>query len=365
MIRSATAAPRSPAALGAELLETDRGYFESTAVLEPAGGATIARVPGLERVSGLRGPPRGPVGAPRDPARWVELVEQRLLGHGCRRARFYLTGRLPRSRPLLARGYRPQDEIGYALVVDGRPAAIRPDGPPAELRPVTSADDWAAKLAFHRVSGTSCDGHDSDPEAWVELERIRVEAGWMRPFFIVSRGAICGVIALASGESLLRLKNLVVHPSWRRMGIGTAVLQRAKVIAGGKDGAASVRSSRRRPVGAALPHGGVRGGRAADRVDASIGPSPRAPGDAMTSVVVRTDEKLAIDYWRDGYATAPSGFTSDEIAAWRAECDRLWRVVDGDADAARVQWRSHVRDGQIRDRIDPWWISPTVRGGRR
>ena len=56
----------------------------------------------------------------------------------------------------------------------------------------------------------------------------------------------------------------------------------------------------------------------------------------MTSVVVRkADEKLAIDYWRDGYATAPSGFTSDEIAAWRAECDRLWRVVDGDPDGYR------------------------------
>ena len=174
MIRSATAAPRSPAALGAELLETDRGYFESTAVLEPAGGATIARVPGLERVSaGCVVHRVDPSVLPRDPARWVELVEQRLLGHGCRRARFYLTGRLPAlEAALLARGYRPQDEIGYALVVDGRPAAIRPDGPPAELRLVTSADDWA-KLAFHRVSGTSCDGHDSDPEAWVELERIR------------------------------------------------------------------------------------------------------------------------------------------------------------------------------------------------
>ncbi len=64
-------------------------------------------------------------------------------------------------------------------------------------------------------------------------------------------------------------------------------------------------------------------------------------------------EELAVCYWRDGYVTLPNQFTADEIAAWRAECDRLWGVVDGDPDAARVQWRGHERHGQIRDRIDP------------
>lgn len=232
MIPSATVASRSAEALASELLDSDRAYFESGAILELAGGATIARVPGLERVSaGCVVHRVDPSVLPRDPLRWIELVEQRLLGHGCRRARFYLTGRHPAlEAALLARGYRPQDETGYVLTVD-RPVHTRPDEPVAELRPVTSADDWAAKLALHRLSGTGPDGHDSEPDAWVELERIRVAAGWMRPFFLVSRGAICGVIALSSAGSLLRLKNLVVHPSWRGMGVGTAVLQRAHAIA--------------------------------------------------------------------------------------------------------------------------------------
>ena len=233
MSRSTTAEPRSPASLAEELLESDRRYFESAAVLEPAGGATIARVPGLERVSaGCVVQRVDPSVLPRDPARWIELIEQRLLGHGCRRARFYLTGRHPGlEAALLARGYRPQDEIGYVTAVDGRPIGPPPDAPVAELRPVTTPDDWAAKLALHRLAGHGPDGHDSEPDAWVELERIRAAAGWMRPFFIVSRGAICGVIALSSGESLLRLKNLVIHPSWRRMGIGSAVLHRAHAFA--------------------------------------------------------------------------------------------------------------------------------------
>jgi GNAT superfamily N-acetyltransferase len=233
MIRSATAAPPSVAALAAELLESDRTYFESAAVLEAAGGATIARVPGLERVSaGCVVHRVDPSVLPRDPARWIELIEHRLLGHGCRRARFYLTGRHPAlEAALLARGYRPQDETGYVLAVTARPITTRTQHPVAELRPVTSPDDWAAKVALQRLAGTGPDGHDSDPEAWAELERLRSAAGWMRPFFIVSRGAICGVIGLSAGASLLRLKNLVVHPSWRRMGIATAVLQRAYAIA--------------------------------------------------------------------------------------------------------------------------------------
>jgi GNAT superfamily N-acetyltransferase len=231
-MRSIGVAPPSAAELAADLLESDRAYFESAAVLDPAGGAIVARVPGLERVSaGCVVQRVDPSVLPRDPARWIELIEHRLLGHGARRARFYLAGRHPAlEAALLARGYRPQDETGYALAVTERPAE-RTDGPPAELRPVTTADDWAAKVAVHRVAGAAPDGYDTEPDAWVELERVRAAAGAIRPFFIVSRGAICGVVALASGGALLRIKNMLVHPSWRGMGVATAVLHCARLIA--------------------------------------------------------------------------------------------------------------------------------------
>jgi GNAT superfamily N-acetyltransferase len=239
-MRSINVAPPSAPELAADLLESDGAYYESAAVLEPVGGAVVARVPGLERV------PAGCVVhrvdasvLPRDPARWIELIEQRLLGHGCRRVRFYLAGRHPAlEAALLARGYRPREESGYALAVTHQPFD-RSEGPQVELRPVTTADDWAAKLALHRVAGMAPDGHDADPEAWVELERVRAAAGSIRPFFIVSRGAICGVVALGSGGSLLRLKNMVVHPSWRGMGIATAVLHCA-VVAAWREGWAAV-----------------------------------------------------------------------------------------------------------------------------
>jgi GNAT superfamily N-acetyltransferase len=39
------------------------------------------------------------------------------------------------------------------------------------------------------------------------------------------------VVALAAGGALLRLKNMLVHPSWRGMGVATAVLHCARLIA--------------------------------------------------------------------------------------------------------------------------------------
>jgi 2-aminoethylphosphonate dioxygenase len=72
------------------------------------------------------------------------------------------------------------------------------------------------------------------------------------------------------------------------------------------------------------------------------------------STLARTvGEELATRYWRDGYVTVRSRFAPDEVAGWRAECDRLWGIVDRDPDTPRVQWRGHAREGQIRDRIDP------------
>jgi hypothetical protein len=73
-------------------------------------------------------------------------------------------------------------------------------------------------------------------------------------------------------------------------------------------------------------------------------------GSTLTSTA---PEELGTRYWRDGYVTVRNRFHAEEIAGWRAECDRLWSVVDGDPDAPRVQWRGHAREGQIRDRIDP------------
>lgn len=72
-----------------------------------------------------------------------------------------------------------------------------------------------------------------------------------------------------------------------------------------------------------------------------------------STLIQRTGEELGTRYWRDGFVVVRGRFRDEEIAEWRVEGDRLWGVVDGDPDAARVQWRGHAGRGQIRDRIDP------------
>lgn len=72
-----------------------------------------------------------------------------------------------------------------------------------------------------------------------------------------------------------------------------------------------------------------------------------------STLIKDTEPELGTRYWRDGYVVVRGRFGDDAVRAWRAECDRLWGLVDGDPDAARVQWRGHAGRGQIRDRIDP------------
>jgi 2-aminoethylphosphonate dioxygenase len=73
----------------------------------------------------------------------------------------------------------------------------------------------------------------------------------------------------------------------------------------------------------------------------------------VTATLIRADEDLAVRFWREGYVLLSGGFESSEIAAWRAESDRLWAGLAADPDDPRVQWRGHAVLGQVRDRIDP------------
>jgi GNAT superfamily N-acetyltransferase len=95
--------------------------------------------------------------------------------------------------------------------------------------PIEGDRAWEAKLALHRAARAGPDGHDTPPEAWVELERRKAEAGAFRPYLLVpgARRApehALGAVAYAPCGRLLRLKNLVVHPDHRRRGVGTAAV---------------------------------------------------------------------------------------------------------------------------------------------
>lgn len=206
------------------LLESDRRYFESAACIEDCRGATIARIPGhtslpaacvVQRIT--------PSDLPVSTQKWLDRIETYLDGMGYSRARLYLRSRDSTfATELVRRGYDSSEEIGFLRIP---PAEVSPSDE-CRLEPISDAEDWALKLRLHERCDVGPDGYPSTAKAWVDMERRRVEAGYMEPFFIKTHGSVRGVLSLAEFPHLLRLKNLVIHPDFRGEGVGTTAVQR-------------------------------------------------------------------------------------------------------------------------------------------
>lgn len=211
--------------LGARLIDSDASYFEAGAEVESIGGAGLAWLPGLEHLASAAVVYRiRPDRLPGSPLAWVKAVERRLRELGVTHARFYTTeGDPPGLGPALcASGYHRGEEIGLCARAGGRSAAaIR--RPAVTLAPIIRADQWAEKRALHAASAGHPDGHAGSPEDWCDLERRRVAAGYMTSCLILDRDhRPCGTVGLAWQGPLLRFKNLLIHPDWRRQGYATA-----------------------------------------------------------------------------------------------------------------------------------------------
>ena len=59
------------------------------------------------------------------------------------------------------------------------------------------------------------------------------------------------------------------------------------------------------------------------------------------------------DYWRDGYIILRGRFAPAEVAAWQAECDRLWAPGALAESDPRRQTSRHASSGTVFDRLDP------------
>ena len=208
--------------LGRELIESDCRYFESGALIYALGAGEIARLPGFETVAAgcvvqrLRLERLTPARA----ADWIARVEYRLRAMGCTFSRWYVVGEAPALAPALAgAGYERRIELGFILDAEPARAAISP----LSLHAVESDRHWSAKLALHRRAAEGPDGHVTPPRLWVDLERRKAAAGYMRPYLVEIEGAVCGAVSASRQGPLLRMKNIVIDPAYRRRGIATAV----------------------------------------------------------------------------------------------------------------------------------------------
>jgi ribosomal protein S18 acetylase RimI-like enzyme len=210
---------RGPSEWPRDLLESDRRYFEADAEVIPVPGAVIAVLRGVEALAAGCVVQRVDAGrTAADPEAWLSDVEDRLRALGSPRARLYLDAPNPALEHALARrGYRPRVEFGFA-----REAGARENSLAVELVPAEDESGWAARRDLMRRVGRSPDGHASDPDLWVAMERRKHRAGYMRPYLIRVGGEIVGAVSAAPCGSVLRIKNLAVDPAHRRRGIATA-----------------------------------------------------------------------------------------------------------------------------------------------
>lgn len=214
---------------GARAIETDRAYFEMGAQLEPLPGAVLAWMPGLTAS------PAGAVIHRVDPAivaalgrDWLVEAERALARVGAGLARIYLDRRDPQTDALLrSAGYSDREELAFGHSLPDAASGMR-------LHPVRSDEDWERKRRFHQEAHELPDGHAHCADAWVTVERRKCAHG-IEAYWAEIGDEVVGMISLVEGDGLLRLKNLVIHPAYRRRSVATALLSHAAAAGMGRN----------------------------------------------------------------------------------------------------------------------------------
>lgn len=221
----------SVSSLAEDLLESDAAYFESGAILEPFEGAVLARLSGLEHIAPgavLQRIQPHRIGLSAE--RWISAAESFVRARKVTRLRLYLTQSHPRlERTLRTRDYAERKEIGMIRSTHEERRALTAL-PKVRLEEVVDMAGWDEKRRIQEACATGADGHAVDPRGWLEMERRRAAHGYMRPFLIRHGSTVCGALNLAPRGTLLRLKNLVLHPNWRGKGMALAAVAAVTVV---------------------------------------------------------------------------------------------------------------------------------------
>lgn len=203
-----------------DALETEFNYFALGAEVRDVDGFRLAWMPGLASI------PAGAVVTHIDPAMiahagggWLDSAERSFADVGATMARIYCRGRDVQADQLLAAAdYTMREELVFA-------GSLLDDQSDLSLQPIKRPSDWQRKLLFHCQAQSSPDGHVNAAEQWVALERRKMAAG-MDCYLAESGGEIVAAIGAVWGQRVLRFKNLVVHPQYRRESIGSSVLRK-------------------------------------------------------------------------------------------------------------------------------------------
>lgn len=203
------------------LLESDRRYFELGAEVCALPGGSLYWMTGLNELAASCVVQRvDPPDSTEQAGRWLDQIEGILAGHRIPRARIYLDEKLPLLENLFVRrGYVCRGELGFLAPLGHPPptAAVR-------LCRVHEEVAWQQKLALHTAAMEGPDGYLNQADLWVDMERRKCETGGMQTYLVYRRDQVVATVGTIVGQGLLRLKNIVVAPQYRRQGIALAIV---------------------------------------------------------------------------------------------------------------------------------------------
>ena len=202
---------------------TDAAYFEMGAQVDEIPGASLAWMPGLTALPGGAVAQRVDAAmAARGGSDWVDEIERAFDRIGAPLTRIYLGENSPADELLREAGYAERPELVFTHSMSAEPESL-------ELRRVESDADWARKLRLHEEADRTPDGHPSAASDWVELERRKAAHG-LETYLAILDDDVVGGIGAVRGDRILRFKNILIHPAFRRRGLGRAMLESLAAI---------------------------------------------------------------------------------------------------------------------------------------
>ncbi len=205
-----------------DLIASDEVYFRLAARTVPLPHGELVYTPDLIAV------PAACVvqavefqGSAADAEKWVCMVESEVRAVGGRVCRVYLREADQALASVFAsRGYRQRTETAFCE--DPRHLGLTSK---VRFKPTLSDLDWAERRRMHEEAPDNSDGYETDPAAWCELMRRKCETGVKESFLIEYEGRICGSIGAIQMPGLLRLKNIIIRPAFRRQGLAAEAVR--------------------------------------------------------------------------------------------------------------------------------------------
>lgn len=153
---------------------------------------------------------------------WLNDVEEEFRKIGAPLCRFYFSHQSPlQNKILIDKGYEKVTEVGLAVSLDSVKSVNTPKG---ELKPILDGKGWELKKALYKSAKLGPDGHDMREGAYSDFEKVKCDAGYMTSYLYWKDSKLIGAVSLATKDKFSRLKNLLVHPEYRGLGIGSEIV---------------------------------------------------------------------------------------------------------------------------------------------